>query len=257
MTLHAFKESLRTGNSLLTLFDFDALLIDRCNDALSTIRKDISQIKRKKYPSRTGPVARYLDVILKKNKIELQAYHGRSFVGNHCVKYITENVTKDLAMGVIDKTCELSESKSIRSKAQRLSQKIMSVNAAFCTIYSHLSHCNPINDAEIKELKKYIKTYMKYYRRHLYKVYPKLHFLEDHCIDWIEKYRFCGLFSEQGGEQLHKSIRILELQSHGIPGEEARMLCVLRKHLCEVAPELISLMPKTKRRPKKEKKWCE
>ena len=83
---------------------------------------------------------------------------------------------------------------------------------------------------------------------------PKLHFLEDHCIDWIENYRFCGLFSEQGGEQLQKSIRILELQSRGIPGEEARMLCVLRKHLCEVAPELISLMPKTKRRLIKRKK---
>ena len=86
---------------------------------------------------------------------------------------------------------------------------------------------------------------------------PKLHFLEEHCIDWIDNYRFCGLFNDQGGERLQKSIRILERQSHGIPGEEARMFCVLRKHLCEVAPELISLMPKTKRRPKKEKKWCE
>ena len=82
--------------------------------------------------------------------------------GNTCITVYCAN-NKDrfgvvlLAMGVIDKTCELSESKSIRSKAQRLSQKIMSVNAAFCTIYSHLSHCNPINDAEIKELKSTLK----------------------------------------------------------------------------------------------------
>ena len=36
----------------------------------------------------TGPVAPNLDVILNKHKIVRKAYHGRSFVGNHCKKKI-------------------------------------------------------------------------------------------------------------------------------------------------------------------------
>ena len=233
-------------------------LIKQIDNALSKIRKEIYQLKKKKYPSRTGPVARHLDEILKQSNIELQAYHGRSFVGNHCVKYITEDVTKDLAMGIIEKTCEHTDSDKIRAKSKRLAQKLISVNSAFCTIYGHLSHCNAISEDEYLELKRYTKAYMKYYRRHLSRVYPKLHFLEEHCLEWIGKYRLgMGLFSEHGCEQLHKSIRVLELQSHGIANKVERMSCVLKKHLMQVAPELISLMPSTKKRPRQKKtKWC-
>ena len=34
----------------------------------------------------TGPIASSLDDVLKKHKIHRQAYHGKSFVGNHVSK---------------------------------------------------------------------------------------------------------------------------------------------------------------------------
>ena len=96
---------------------------------------------------------------------------------------------------------------------------------------------------------------MKYYRRHLARSYPKLHFLEEHCIEWIDRYRLgMGTVSEHGCEQLHKSIRIMEIQSHGIANEVERMVCVLKKHLSQVAPELICIMPKIKKRRSRKKK---
>ena len=73
--------------------------------------------------------------------------------------------------------------------------------------------------------------------------------MEDHCLDWIKKYGVgLGLFSEQGGEQLHKTIRILEIQSHGIANEDTKMLTVMRKHLAQVTPELLVMIPEICRR---------
>ena len=80
-------------------------------------------------------------------------------------------------------------------------------------------------------------------------MFPKLHFLEDHCFEWIEMYKVgMGLLSEQGTEQLHKSIRNLEIQSCGIVNERQRLLTVMNKHLAEVCPEILMMIPKIKHR---------
>ena len=50
-------------------------------------------------PLLTGPVTMGLDTALKHNKIYMQAYHGRSFVGNHCHRYLKEEVC--------DSVCEI------------------------------------------------------------------------------------------------------------------------------------------------------
>ena len=95
---------------------------------------------------------------------------------------------------------------------------------------------------------------MKFYRLHLssYRVYPKLHFLETHCLEWIEKYRFgLGLFSEQGSESLHHAIRLIEISCHSIPNNEKRMKSVFSKHLHQVCPELLNIFPKIEKRVKR------
>ena len=94
------------------------------------------------------------------------------------------------------------------------------------------------------------KSIFFFYRNHLEQsVFPKLHFLEDHCFEWIEMYKVgMGLLSEQGTEQLHKSIRNLEIQSCGIVNERQRLLTVMNKHLAEVCPEILMMIPKIKHR---------
>ena len=43
----------------------------------------------------TGPVASNLDAVLNKHRIVRKAHHGRSFVGNHCKKYLQPQVFGD------------------------------------------------------------------------------------------------------------------------------------------------------------------
>ena len=57
-----------------------------------------------------------------------------------------------------------------------------------------------------------------------------------------------GTVLEHGCEKLHKSKRIMDLQSHGIANEVERIVSVLKKHLAHVAPELICIMSKIKNR---------
>ena len=64
----------------------------------------------------SGPVAPSLDMTLQKHNIQRQKYHGTSFVGNDCNKYLQKEVFHDVCATVISKTEELSQSPSIRSE---------------------------------------------------------------------------------------------------------------------------------------------
>ena len=49
---------------------------------------------------RSGPIVAALDLILKKYGIVLSAHHGRCFVGNYCIKYLSEEVYTPLTATV-------------------------------------------------------------------------------------------------------------------------------------------------------------
>ncbi len=54
----------------------------------------------------SDPVSACLDETLQKHGIKRQAYHGKSFVGNHCHKYLREEVYQSVTAGIV-KQCEL------------------------------------------------------------------------------------------------------------------------------------------------------
>ena len=57
-------------------------------DRTTEIMQNIEELKEKRtdLPLLYGPVTANLDNVLKNNKIQMQAYHGRSMVSNHCHK---------------------------------------------------------------------------------------------------------------------------------------------------------------------------
>ena len=214
------------------------------------ILKEEKQKLISKYPKCKGPVCSELDGILKSHKIELQAYHGRSFIGNHANKYLKENVISDISKSIIDSVKSFTGKKSIIQKAEFIAQTVKNVNLFYSRVHKSISHCDKITPREIECLLSQIKAYFFFYRNNMEQsVFPKLHFLEEHCFEWIRTYKVgMGLLSEQGTEQLHKSIRKLEIQSCGIVNEKQRLLTVMNKHLAEVCPEIIMMIPKIKSR---------
>ena len=100
-------------------------------------------------PSPTGPVAASLDETLKKDNITVQAYHGRSFVGNHCNKYLQEETTKDICQSVVRKAYQLTDNQDVHNKAHGIAQTYQELNCLYARIHKRISHTLSINSADI------------------------------------------------------------------------------------------------------------
>ena len=68
-----------------------------------------------------GPFTSCLETVLLKHHIARQAYHGKSFIGNHCNKYLQENVLKDLSDIIVETSDALVKDPDVHTTATRLS----------------------------------------------------------------------------------------------------------------------------------------
>ena len=62
-----------------------------------------------------------------------------------------------------------------------------------------------IPNEEHSVIEQEIKKYMAFYRKCFQGcVFPKLHFLEDHVLNWIKTWFWFALHGEQVGESVHR-----------------------------------------------------
>ena len=66
----------------------------------------------------SGPVAANIDTVLQDTYIKIQAFHSRSFIGNHCHKYLKPKVYEDLTNSVVTKTSSLTKNQNIIIEAK-------------------------------------------------------------------------------------------------------------------------------------------
>ena len=92
---------------------------------------------------------------------------------------------------------------------------------------------------------------MRFYRQHFphSTVLPKMHILEAHVADWLQKWGVgLGLMGEQGAESIHKSLNEIEYSFRSMPNKVDRLLCAIREHHCRLDPEHQQLAPTISRR---------
>ena len=96
---------------------------------------------------RSGPVSGNIEQVLKKHKIIQQAYHSRSFVGNHCAKYIKPEIISELCSSMKGKVKSISRNPNTHKEAAKISYLIeyndglpINPDFMFCILYwiSHL-----------------------------------------------------------------------------------------------------------------------
>ncbi|XP_012944118.1 uncharacterized protein LOC106013308 [Aplysia californica] len=191
---------------------------------------------------RTGPVASSLDSILSHHRITPQAYHSRSFIGNHCHKYLVSKVFQLLTEESVSQTRACTLNPFITDEAHQVQLIFNSLNQAFCDVHQAVSHTRPVTLGELPSIKASIDNYMTLYRRCFpNKTIPKQHILEHHCISWMEKHKFgLGLLGEQGTEASHQQIAKLEKRACGINNVTKKLEFILKTQLLQVAPVLQS-----------------
>lgn len=176
--------------------------------------------KRTDLPFLCGPVTSNLGTALKRNKITMQAYHGRSMVGNHCHRYLKEEVYSDICDSVIRHTMRLSENITLHQAADDIVANFKQINGRFATVHQQISHCQPLSPILLTDIKASIELYMSSYRRLFpqIKIIPKQHILGCHVLPFMSKWLFgLGLPGEQAGEESHAFINILKSRTYGGP----------------------------------------
>ena len=117
-------------------------------------------------PVLSGPVTANLDAVLKEHKICTQAYHSRSFIGNHCNKYLKANVINDLTESVLRKTFQLTDNNDIRNLADDVKDKFFTLNTLYSSLHQHLCHKDPVMENDVNDIEDPISMYMNFYRAH-------------------------------------------------------------------------------------------
>ena len=99
-------------------------------------------------------MASNLDAVLNKHGIVRKAYHGRSFFGNHCKKYLQPQVFGDNTSSVPKTALQLVSHQEILTKAEIIHQKFGQLFDLFITVDSLLSRDLPVAETTIPKLTK-------------------------------------------------------------------------------------------------------
>ena len=95
-------------------------------------------LKQCNLPFRSGPMTSTLDEVLKEQGILTQAYHGRSFVGNHFHKYL--KVFNHICDGVVRKTIETTDDGECHAVANDICRDFKTLNSLYSVVHTQLLH---------------------------------------------------------------------------------------------------------------------
>ena len=133
--------------------------IHRHSQTIENIEQRLSSLSHANLTPRSGPIASALDTILNKHRITPQAYHSRSFVGNHCHKYLQENVYTELTETIVKQTQALTRNPFLIDEVCTIQITFNRLNEAFSKVHNAISHTKHIDQSRLPEIKLAIENY--------------------------------------------------------------------------------------------------
>ena len=246
-----WKEAVRLDNQIKELdtrmsFDDGEMFntLERQNHTLfkNKSERDLSKLKKTKlhFKDAQGPIQSSFTAVLDTNRIKEQLFHGGSFTGNHCHRYMKDRIYEKLTEELISQTALHTTDNRITAKAYRARTQFNKFNTLYREIHELVSHTKPIDKTQTDRIQETIDNYMANYRNAYPKqLTPKHHILEHHCTPFIKKFG-CGLnlLGEQGTEASHQSIGKLEQRSLAILSVKNKLRFVMNEHIINASPTL-------------------
>ncbi|XP_071945125.1 uncharacterized protein [Antedon mediterranea] len=206
-------------------------------------------------PFGTGPIVTSLERVLQKNRIQRQAYHGKSFIGNHVHKCCQDHVRNELVnaplheMKIQEAEIPIGKIQLIDKRVKELVTKYDALLSKFSRVHNNLNHSKPVTDVDIQGNDEAIKDFMEEYRKTNKSISPKLHMLEEHVIPQLKAWRFgLGLVSEQGGESIHAALNKRKRTVAGMHDRLGQLTSMMRSHAITTQPCIIEEIVEPKRR---------
>ena len=226
-------------------------LIQNITETLADITGTLETcIKNASLDKLSGPITANLDEVMLSHNIEPCAYHSRSLIGNHCHKYLKDNVTSDICESVPQKTYEMTTDEDICRSSRQISSTFKKLNLLFKNVHKAVSHSKNIPLNEIDTINENIQKYTSYYRQKFPgKVTPKQHILECHVVPWIQAQGVgCGVHSEQGREGLHSVFNQLKRTHSHMRSTVQQLEAMMKEHHTSNSPQMKEYHIKPKRR---------
>ena len=98
----------------------------------------------------SGPVTSHLDKVLQDNNIKVQAFHSRSFTGNHCQKYLQESTIDAISQAVILRTTSLTSNPTILNCARETVKMFKVLNMKFSIAHTAIAHSRYVPDSDLE-----------------------------------------------------------------------------------------------------------
>ena len=249
---HTYIADLRTKRKLLNhlgfLKDQNSSNSDLTNKEKDTLMSEIASTEKKMQKCKptlsvqSGPLVAVVLGTLKQQNIVQQAYHSRSFIGNHCSKYIKQKVQDKLSVTIQEKNCELSGNIELNQRIEKIATKFHRLNTLFERVHSEVGHIENVTEMDLAEIEDKIQKYLDFFRKKFPgALLPKHHLLEDHVLEWMEKWRFgMAMHGEQGGESIHREFNRIERNMCHVANLSQKLLFIMREHHTLTHPEIQS-----------------
>lgn len=187
--------------------------------------------------------------------VERQAYHGKSFVGNHAHKMLQHKNLIKLCNSLPIIVCQLGfVGTEIHEEAIKACSDFKKLFMKYSLCHNLMNSSNKFDDEKLSQLDGAIKELMSFFRSTWPNVSmtPKLHMLEDHILQFITKWRVgLGLYNEQGGEGIHPKFNDLHRQFCRMKPNRRRLFSMLKEHHARVNPSAKTLQLVVKPRKRK------
>ncbi|XP_070549699.1 uncharacterized protein [Ptychodera flava] len=210
--------------------------------------------KQKALPKEAGYISRALDECLQALHVKRQAYHGKSFIGNHVDICLKPNNISRITSSIVQCTQKLCP--DLLEKANDIRDLFEPLFLKFSICHALYSVARPLSPGEITQFGKSVEAFLQHFRSNFPRetVTPKMHILEDHVLPWIQMRRLgCGLHGEQGMEGVHSECNRLTATYSRIPDKLEQLQQLMKMHHLSVHPAKACDKPEIKRRKTKSK----
>ncbi|XP_047124751.2 uncharacterized protein LOC105844462 [Hydra vulgaris] len=201
-----------------------------------------------------GPLVNKLDEVLNLLGVQRQAYHGKSFVGNHVNKMLKMKSILELCNSIPKLVVELGfKDTDIHKETIELCQNFKVLFDKFGVCHKLINSCKQFNKENIQNLENRIEDFMKYFRDNWpnESITPKLHMLEYHASSFIRKWGVgLGTYGEQGAESIHAEFSSMKSTYWHMKGKR-KLKSIMDEHFLKNHPTVKKYQQKAL--PKKRK----
>ena len=225
--------------------------LQHLTNQIAAKQEEVETLKASEAFKECGPCENVLDKVLKSLTVARQAYHGKSFIGNHVHVMLKPESINKLCDAIIQVVHDLDADVEVLNQANLISSKYKRLFTKYVTCHNMFNSSEPFNDVDINILEVAINDLLSYFREEWpdESITPKLHILEKHIIPFIKRWHYgMGKYGEQGGEGIHAEFNSLTRVYCRMRSNAQRVESMLKEHSIRTHPLAKKIKPMIKRR---------